>query len=265
MKVAKHHGLIMPFALVVLIGAVAVIAQIPSAVAAPQITIRPNTRIQQMSDLKGALMYTQGGAIQIDEVVWQIHSDGRLDISDFRGYDQSGQWVEVSRPVEDARIVSAVEDLYGFYLGESGNPNRTWVENIVFSTDEHGFLQIIELYGFEDLTSREISYSSAVSETCGLYVTTGCNANACNGTAAHCGAYPGCPCLEGSGSCSGFSSSICTGTCPANERCNGSVNDCKCVVKGPVLTSWGQLVLVALLILGGVFVIYQRRRGLVTR
>ena len=235
--------------------------QVTSFAFLPQLPIRPETRIERMPDFKGVLLKSEDGVLQIDAVVWQIHANGALDIGEFKGFNDKGERIEVSRVADDARVVSTIEDLRDFYLLGPDDPESVWVERAVFGTDSKGFLRILELYGREVSTGSNIEYLSSPTDACALVTVFGCSHVGCVDPPT-CGAYPGCPC-QGTGTCTGYTRVRCEGDCPEGERCRSTQGGtlCECVKEGPALTQWGLIVLVVLLISSAVFITLRRRRA----
>lgn len=189
-------------------------------------------QVTSYDDLRGALLISGSQVYQIESITWRIADNGSLDVASFAGYQPDGLAVRAAR--SGGKAIDSVASLGGFILGNpEGRERKIQVDSLRFATDAGGFLTVAEMKGVDSETGEAIVLAApqdpAPDGQCGLRVSTGCNHGNCvNGA---CGAWPGCPCNGTGGSCSGFSNTVCSGTCPDNMVCNGSVKDCKCIPK----------------------------------
>lgn len=189
-------------------------------------------QVTSYDDLRGALLISGSQVYQIESITWRIAENGALDLASFAGYQPDGLAVRAAR--SGGKPVDSLASLGGFILGNpDGTERKIQVDFLRFATDAGGFLTVAEMKGVDLATGEVIAVAADQDPVpggeCGLRVSTGCSHGNCNNGA--CGAWPGCPCNGTSGSCSGYSNSVCSGTCPEGMVCNGSVKDCKCIPK----------------------------------
>lgn len=197
-------------------------------------------QILDYGDFRGALLLAGSTVYQIENITWRIADNGALDIRELAGHTRDGVSTRFTR--SGGKTIDSVADTGGFILGNpDGDGRKIQIQSLSFATDGDGFLTIRQMTGVDLGTGTAVALDAAQDPApdgqCGLRVSTGCNSGNCNGGA--CGAAPGCPCNGKTGSCSGYSNSVCSGKCPDGMVCNGSVEDCKCIPKPAVPPAGG--------------------------